>query len=336
MSTRNSCPRWALAAILLAIVPLTSSGAAAGEPAAIAAKAYELRMAGQVDQAVDLLESSLAEAPGSAILSYELARARLMLLDFDGMHQAAEAAVNQDPGNGDYRYFAAIAALYSLIDAAHHGDEPRMKILGRDALAHLRTILETDPDHHEARVLLVQQLLETAPQLGLDAGDPEEHVCVLEARAPILGAKARCCLVEEARQKEIWAKVLADHPDDCRAQEEAAEGLIQLGELDEAAKCLERAMALDHRSCYGLLRLSLAYAMQEDWDRAIAVTQRYLETEPPLALKAFAVGRLGMIQHRMGDRDRGRELMEEARALDPHVWQTVMPPPREIFTPLES
>ena len=74
--------------------------------------------------------------------------------------------------------------------------------------------------------------------------------------------------------------------------------------------------------------------MRGDWERARILTHRYLDHEPPVALKAYATARLGMIHHRTGDQDRARELMDEARGMDPHVWMTVMPPPKEIFTPL--
>jgi len=180
----------------------------------------------------------------------------------------------------------------------------------------------------------VQLSRDLAPDLGLEVDDPEDHVRRLEADDPIMGAKARCCLADEAEQREIWERILAEHPEDCRALAEAAEGLIELGELELAESCLGKAMGKDKQSCYGLLRLGLAHAMKSDWDRAIRLTRQYLDTEPPLALKAFAVGRLGMIHHKMGDSDRGKELMEEARDLDPHVWQTVMPPPKEIFVAL--
>lgn len=322
-----------LAAVLLAIGAGAPGAAAADDPGAIAARAFELRMAGQVDEAVAFLESGCGDHAQAGVLHYELARARLQLLDIGGMREAARGAVAAEPGNSEYRYLAAMAALYSLIEAAHHGDRDRMKELGREAMDQLETILATDPDYHEARFLLVQQSVETAPELGLEVGDTESHVTLLEEKDPILGAKARCCLVDENEQRKIWERILADDPEDCRALVEAAEGLIMIGDLDRAEACLDKAMQMDKESSYGLLGLGLAYFMRQDWDRAMVLTQRYLDTDPPVALKAYAVGRMGMIHLRRGDRDRARELMSEARALDPHVWQTTMPPPKEIFAP---
>jgi tetratricopeptide (TPR) repeat protein len=320
--------------VLLAGLALPPRAAAGGDPHAIAAEAFELRMAGQVDEAVKILEGALADAPAAGILHYELARTRLLLLDIGGMHDEAVAAVDHTPDNGEFRYFATMAAAYALIDAAHHGDNERMKELGRECLDQLHTLLAAEPDNHKARFMLVQLSVDMAPDLGLEVEDPEVHVASLEKEDPILGAKARCCLVDEPRQRELWRKILTDHPDDCRALSEAAAGLIQAGDLELAQKCLDEAIARDGKETYGLLGLGLAYFMREDWERAIELTQRYLDTDPPVALKAYATERLGMIHRRMGDQDRARELRALAREIDPHVWPTVMPPPEEIFTPL--
>ena len=334
----NQIPRTRIAGAvaLLVITTVALCAAAADDPEATAAKAFDLRMAGQVDEAVELLEAAIADHEQAGVLYFELARAKLLLLDFGGMHEAAASAVQHAPGNNDYRYFAAMTSLYALIDAAHHGDKDRMKEMGQESMDQLEAILAADPDHYEARYLLVQQSVEMAPEVGLEVGDTEAHVKYLEEKDPILGAKARCCFVDEKEQKKIWEKVLADHPEECRALVESAEGLIQVGDLDQAEACLDKAMAKDKESCYALLGLGLAYFMRQDWDRAAELTQQYLDTEPPIALQAYAVGRMGMIHIRKGDRERGEELMNQAREIDPHVWQTVMPPPWEIFTPLES
>ena len=323
-------------ATLLIVVALTVGTSGADSPYTIATRAFELRLAGQVDEAVPMLRAGLTEHPEAAILHYELARARLFLLDWVRMQDEAESAVRYAPENNEFRYFAALASAYSLIAAAHRQDKERMKVMGQKIIDELETILHNDPNHHLARYLLVQQSVEMAPEVGIEVDDPEHQIELLEEQDPILGAKARCWVVDEQRQREIWKKILADHPGDSRVLDEAADGLITAGDLDLAERCLNEAIQLGVPSYYGLLRLGLVYAMQEDWDKATELTQQCLELEPQLALKAFAVGRLGMIHYRMGDEEQATALMEEARELDSHVWQTMMPPPREIFTPLQS
>lgn len=319
---------------LLTVATFNVGASAATDPEDAATRAFELRLAGQVDEAVQMLETNIAAYPQSGVLHYELARTRLFLLDIPGMREEAEAAVRCAPEDNRFRYFAAMSSLYSVIDAAHHKDVGLMRAMGGKAIDQLETILQTDPDHNQARYLLVQQSVEMAPEIGLKVEGTEEHVAILEAKDAILGAKARCCLVGEDEQRTIWKKILADHPEDSRALVEAAEGLITAGDLTLASECLENAIQKDKAHGYGLLRLGLAYAMQEKWDQAIETTERYIQLEPPIALKAFATSRLAMIHRRLGDQDRSRQLMEKARRMDSHVWRTVGAPPKEIFTPL--
>ena len=329
--------RWTWA--LLGMISLVACGSNPPEltsrnPTTIAREAYELRMAGEVDDAVRLLKAGLVAHPGAAVLHYELARADLVLLDIEHSQSEAVAAVEYDPDDSEFRYFTALASAYSLIDAAHHDDDERMKQMGHAVLDHLQTLLRNDPDHDRARFLLVQQSVEMAPALGIEVDDLLPHVEYLEARDPILGAKARCCLVSRTEQRKIWMRILEEYPDDVRAQVEAAEGLISVGRLVQADQCLRRAIEADPQNCYGLLRLGLAYAQRQDWSRAIELTERYLQHEPPVALRAFAIGRLAVIHRRMGDTERADALERTAKDLDPHVWMTVMPPPLEVFTPI--
>lgn len=333
--TRRTLPKMiAVGAILTAAAIMPLCAHAGEDPAATAAAAFDLRIAGRVDEAVELLEAGLEDQPRAGVLHYELARARLLLLDIPGTLREAEAAAECAPRNSDYRYFAAMAAAYSLIDAAHHQDDDRMREMGGRIFQQLETTLRNDPDCHRARYLLVQQSVDTAPELDLEVGETEPHVALLEQKDPILGAKARCCLVDEGEKKKIWQRILADHPADGRALAEAAEGLIAAGDLVLAATCLDKAIAIDEGNSYGLLGLGLAHLMRGEPERAMKLTQRYLRHEPPVALKAYATARMGIIRRRMGDRDGARELMDAAREIDPHVWMTVMPPPKEIFTPL--
>jgi tetratricopeptide (TPR) repeat protein len=312
---------------------LAATDVVADEAQEIAASAFELRVSGQVDEAVQLLNEGLADHPESGILHYELARTQLLLLDIPAMYDEAEAAVSCAPHDGDFGYFAAMGSAYALIDAAHKQDQARLEEMGRRIFDHLETVLADHPGHHEARYLLVQQSVDTAPEVGVEVGDLQSHVQILEREDPVLGAKARCCLVDDQERRAIWEALLADRPDDNRASREAAVGFIEIGDLERAGACVDHALADGADAGYELLQLGLAHAMRKDWDQALELTRRYLELDQPPALRAFGYARQAMIQHQMGDADRASELMAEAREIDPHVWRTMMPPPREIFTP---
>jgi tetratricopeptide (TPR) repeat protein len=331
MTNRTNRIALGLALLALAAVAPAVWAQAATDPAAIAAEAFDLRLDGRVDEAVAALEAGLEAYPEAAILHYELARTRLYLLEIGPMIAAAEAAVQCDPDNNDYGYFAAMASGYGVIDAAHHQDTARMTELGNACFDHLEACLAHDPNDHRARCMLVEMNLNLAPEIGREVGDNEVHAAWLEKKDAVYGAKARALMAGEDGAIEIWKKLVAEHPDDCRALAEAADGLVTAGELKLAQDCLDKAIGRNKDHCYGLLRLGLAHAMQGDTKVALELTDRYLATDPPVALRAFAVGRKAVLHMRSGDRDRGEPLMAEARSIDPHVWMTVMPPPREIF-----
>lgn len=320
-----------LALAALALIAPASRSQAAADPAAIAAEAFDLRLDGRIDEAVAALEAGLQAYPDAGILHYEMARTRLYLLEIGPMIESAETAVQCSPANNDYGYFAAMASGYGVIDAVHHQDTARMAELGNACFAHLDACLANDPNDHRARCMLVEMNLNLAPEIGREVGDNEVHAAWLEKKDAVYGAKARALMAGEDGAIEVWMKLLAEHPDDCRALAEAADGLVAAGELKLARDCLDKAIGRNKDHCYGLLRLGLAHAMQGDTEAALELTDRYLATDPPLALQAFAVGRKGVLHMRNGDRDQGEPLLAEARSLDPHVWLTVMPPPREIF-----
>jgi tetratricopeptide (TPR) repeat protein len=173
-----------------------------------------------------------------------------------------------------------------------------------------------------------------AANMGGDPSRAEEHTKFLEEKDPICGARARSALISEKKTMDLWEKILEEHQDVARAHAEAARIFIPLGEIERARNCVDKALEIDRESNYILLNLATAYASAKQWKKAKDTIERYLEYDPPVALKAFAYARLGLIERGMGNEEKGEELLKRAREMDRHVWITFMPPPEEIFTPL--
>jgi tetratricopeptide (TPR) repeat protein len=294
-------------------------------------EAFDLRLGGDADAAVAALEKDFAEHPGDAAALFEMARVRCYLFDFSACLAAIDRAVELEPGNARYHYFSGIFSIYAVIDAAHHKDEEKMKELGQRALAELEAAVEADPDYHEARYLLVQQLTDLAPELGLDSSGREEHVEILEAKDPIWGIKARCCLLDDQEKREMWTRMMEERGDEARVCYQAAEGFLDLNEVYRAAKCLDKALELDGDRSYLLLRMVVAYAMKEDWQRATEAGDRYLEHDPPRPLQAWTMFSKAKIKQRQGDKEGGEAFLAKAEQLDPQVWKTFMPPAEILF-----
>ena len=309
---------------------VSAACAAAGTPTAIAREAFDLRLSGKVDEAVERLETGLAADSTQAVLHYELSRAKMFLMDFEGMQASIERAVALAPDNADYHYFAGLASAYSLINAAHKGQKEQMERFAAMDLDELEAALRCNPDHHDARCLLVQQIVSLAAETGVDQNRAEEHTRILEAKDPVMGAKARANLVPKDQRADLWETMVREHPDQWSAWYEGGAGFIDEGKLDRA--CIEKALEMNPQRDYILLRLGTAFAMAEDWGRAEGMTRRYLALDPPVPLMAWATARLGQIKQQSGDPASGIELMNKAMAMDPHLWRGFMPPPEAIFT----
>jgi tetratricopeptide (TPR) repeat protein len=317
---------WRLGLSVLAV------GVLGAAPTDIAQEAFDLRLAGKDDEAVQRLEEGLAADSTQAILFYELSRTRMFLLDIEGMQEAIERAVALAPDNSGYHHFAGMASGFSVINAAHHQQQEQMAHFAQMAFDELEAAIRCDPANDEARCLLVELIAGMAEDMGWDLEKAEEQAGVLEAKDPVWGAKARACLVSEDQKAELWEKVVREHSDRWQAWYEAGGGFIELGKPDRAAECIDRALEMNPQTSEILLRLATSFAMTEDWDKARATTRRYIDLDPPLPLLAFAWARLGQIEERSGNPASGQELMDKALAMDPHLWRGFMPPPKEIFT----
>jgi tetratricopeptide (TPR) repeat protein len=297
----------------------------------VAEQAFQLRIQGKTDQAIQLLQEDLAVHPDKASTLFELARTQFYLMKFEEAEDTIGRAVLASADLAPYHYFAGMTAAYSLIDAAHKGDENRMKECGGRIISELETAVKIDPENHQARGLLVQQLLVMEPDQGRDEALAEEHARVLEAQDPVWGAKARSNLVDEKQKKELWTSIMADHGDNAQACYEAGEAFIDLGDLDSATDCINKAIQLDPERTQILLRLANAYVMSDDLDQAAGNAERYLGYKHPVPMRAWALAYLGRIRQRMGNADEGQKMVDQALALDPHLWRTFMPPPEVLF-----
>ncbi|MCK4913671.1 MAG: tetratricopeptide repeat protein, partial [Planctomycetes bacterium] len=85
----------------------------------IAMRAFDLRMAGKVDEAKELLEKAAAEKPKDASIQFELARIYFYIssetLDLDLAQKTIEKAVELKPDNARFHYWSGEIAMYNGI-----------------------------------------------------------------------------------------------------------------------------------------------------------------------------------------------------------------------------
>jgi tetratricopeptide (TPR) repeat protein len=288
-------------------------------------RAFEMRMAGDAEGARDLLVAALAAGIDDAVAHFELSRTHFYL------GELAEAAVRLAPENARYLYVAGMTSGYRSIDLHNEGKTDEGDAVLAAALEHLETVLEVDPDRHEARFELVQEYMDTGEESRAQA-----HRDVLAVRSPGHHAMLSVFAGEEGVMA-LCEQAVADNPNAPVAHAALAWACVLAGDIERVFAHIDTALGLD--PAYSRLLLELAAGLmseQEGWSVALEAAERYLALEPPppRPLRAYAKFIIGHIYDLQGDATRRDSLIAEVEALDANVWASTWPPPAFLFTEL--
>lgn len=341
------------AAGLLAAAPLGCGTNSNLESDNVVAQAYELRMKGQPDEAKLLLEKSIAENPDHAASYYELARTTVhmalgnprelpeTIISADGL---IDQAVEKDPDNVAYRILAGRIKFFQAYMAMQRS-EPDVKEKVTAVCEAFEAALELDPEYHDARLYLVELYGVIPEEMGGDPVRATDYMAVLVEKDEIYGMKARS-IVGEVETSD-WESLRESHPRSVVVLEELGKSHLQEDDLDAAIQCFDEACRMDP-GCATLFldlgRFHLFAAMgairSDDKERANAslsaaevAIRRYLESEPPAPMKAYAIEMLAKVKYGLDEQDEMNRLREEALALDPHFSKATGSPPPELYTP---
>lgn len=222
--------------------------------------------------------------------------------------QTSEGSAKAQMGAGD--------ALIKQIQNEKNTREKNRLI--NEAFAHLKTSLEIHPGYFPPRDLLAQ--------LYFHAGQYEESVKWYKACAQMkpnrpqfvqnMTAGARKLKENEDFQGALRAfnMVLEQDAANVNALENLAEiHARHLGNTAKAFEYLQRGLQIDPDN--GLLteKMGIVYAMNQDFENAFTYFNRAMELRPN---DPGVVRNMGVTYMQLGDEQKGRELMERAKALE--------------------
>lgn len=311
--------------------------------------AYELRMNGKADKAHAQLEQLLEENPDNAAAQYELARARIQLglanvrklmTDVHNIQHIIEQAVNNDPDNVTYTFFAAYVANMRAYIALQK-DETDTKEKFAQSCHFYESVLKLKPDYREAMLYLVEIYGALPQDKGGDRAKAEQYAKKLQEMDKIYGARANAILMpDDADHVEYWKTIQKEHEGNPDVLVELGRAYLIKGLAEHGVDCYEEALKIDPERDLLLLDLARYYGMSGMRDEknketflplAEKMFRRYLDTEPITPLKAFATRHLANLKRIMGDKEEAEKLFLDAETIDPFVSQAFGVPNLALF-----
>jgi tetratricopeptide (TPR) repeat protein len=259
MNSQNNSKRQFLWIVLVmsSVVAIASFGLLSckgPEVDKVVMEAYELRMNGKADEAKAMLEQVISDEPDNALAHYELARTKLHIglsalkeleAALEDIQQSIDKAIENDPDNVIYRFFAGRIAFMSAYGAAQR-EQPDVKEKFAKLCSVYESVLKLKPDYHEAMLYLVQIYGILPEDMGGDKSKAEQYAKKLEEMDEIFGAKARAILLpEEADYVGYWQKVLKKHEGNAEVLRELGRAYLFKDQVEEGVKCFEEAVRID-------------------------------------------------------------------------------------------
>jgi tetratricopeptide (TPR) repeat protein len=335
---------------MLIIGTLSCCTFAANDPDKEVIKAYELRMAGKVDESKDMLDSVIAKFPDNAMAHYEMARIKEHMMLGGGQVKLAEVqasinkAVENDPGNVIYAYYKSFVDFLDAYMAMQMGKDDVQEKVTR-ACEDFEKVLELKPDYHEARLTLVEIYGLLPPDMGGDPGKASEYAEYLVTADTYYGAKATAILAsEDMDHVKHWEDVIGEDNDNPKLFMEAGKACLYAEDPEKAEEYFIEAIELDPSYNIQLLNLSRYHMylvmqnqelMETELPLAKEYAEKYLETTsaPIVPLKAYTLGMLSRFERFLGNPEASEKRLQEAKELDPYFSKAAGLPSMLSFIP---
>ncbi|MBE0648051.1 MAG: hypothetical protein IH596_09720 [Bacteroidales bacterium] len=316
-------------------------------------KAYELRMQGNVDQALALLDSILTKDSTNAMAWYERSRVERYMLTGGGnvtmeeILESVDKATFYDSTNVIYTYEKAMDLFLSSYMAMQRDPD---KVKEKIALTCLQyeAVLKLKPDYPEAMLYLVEIYGMLPSDMGGDSLKAITYAARLKEMNSYFGAKATLDLApEETDQVAFWKKYQGLHGETPDVLKEIGIACLYQDDPENAKHYFSKAIGMDSSEQILLLDLARYYMMgvmqnMELADSLLPISATYInqylvnDPLPIIPLRAYATGMLVKTAMFTGHKDEAEVLMEQAKSLDPYFSRAFGIPPLSLFEPPDS
>ena len=304
----------------------------------IAQQAYQLRMSGQLEEAIQLIGDSKEPAA-----QFELARCHFICMQtetnkknltvdqikatmkshLDQADAAISKAIKASP-NARYYYAAGVIDTFRAVYSAHSVlTIAGLPAGGISSINNYKKALEIDPDYHQARQNLMGLYDRMPWYCGGSKSDAQKQLKILLEKDAIFGARAQCEIHprKTTEQKiEIWRKVANENPVNPTAHYELAKVYADDKKFDKAKEHIQKAIDLDPFADTMLIKYAQLCTKIGYYQKAEQLIQQFLSQTPgPLPLyKADALRKLAELKAAQGRKADEQTLQAQADTLDPN------------------
>lgn len=285
-----------------------------------AARAFELRMAGNVDQAGRVLEDALAANKDDATLWFESARLCFYNCEFDRAWESVSKAIALDGENARYHLWAGQIATFNAVYKSHNplGALAVAGEMAKSRRAYERAV-ELKPDFHQARLDLINLCMQQPIKDQLKA---RKHVEELKRLDPVFGARGQCMLLGRNAVDEqiaLWKAVVAAHGERADAHAGLGQAYRLARKHREALEEFSKALDLDPSRSQLLFDIAYCHQATGETDSRARCYQRILDLDPPAPLpqRLRAMRYLATAEKDRGNSARAASLRDQADKMDP-------------------
>lgn len=249
------------------------------------------------------LAASLPLSAATASELIEQGRAALVRDDNDAAVELFTKAIELEPRNANAHYLLGMA--YG--DLAQRSGVLKQASMARKTKGAFETAAKLDPNHFEARLMLINYYLIAPAFLGGSVDKALEHATDIAHRNPLEGHRARARIYlyqkkNDLAQKE-FVEAVRENPKNARAHHWLAGFYLNEKNNPAALHEIEMTLELDPTYMPAHLRLGAYAAVSgSDYERGTESLRKYLtykptESEPSLAAAWYW---LGQIQEKQG------------------------------------
>ena len=322
----------------------------------VAMDAYNLRMKGNMAEAIRLLQQFIQDNPDSAPAQYEIARAQYHMAlgnprELSSLMEDSQTSIGRaiaiDPNNVMHHLFAGhIATIrgYMAMHAQENGSAAKEQYAM--ACEAYKSALSLNSDYSIALLYLVELYGTLPEEVGGDKAIAEKYVTQLEEADEIFGAKAHSLLLQEDDDKvSYWKAKLNKHEGNADVLEELGKAYLSEDKVDDAVSCFEEAVKTNPKKAYLFLDLSIYHtflAMGARSDPEVfktnailgeAAVTKYLESDPVQPMRAYALAVRSKYKSYLGENEKAQKLFEQAKSLDGNFPKATGLPHPDLFIP---